>query len=275
MKKAHMTQQHAIRMFLLVVLLFSGIFTASLAPAEGFYLYGSAESFEWREFADSGARAVKESGPVFGIGLDYSHEFEDRIIVSPKGEIFFGNVDYDGQTQAGEPVTSRVGYFGFTFDGDLSMRFKVTKRFFLEPFGCLGLRWWLRDIKDGTTSSGTVASGYTEAWTTLYGRLGAKGGIDVSKQTQLFFEAGVKLPFYNANTAYLSNAGLGPDITLHPGLQASFFAEAGATISRVRASLFYDSLWFSRSPDVVNGAYIYWQPQSTMDAYGVKVGVIF
>jgi len=275
MKKAHMTQYHAIRMFLLVVIFFSGLFPASFAAAEGFYLYGAVESFAWKEFADSGARAVRESGPLFGIGLAYSHEFEDRITVSPKGEFFLGSVDYDGQTQAGEPVKSTVGYLGFTFDGDLSMKFKVTQSFFLEPFGGLGLRWWIRDIKNGTTSSGTVASGYTEGWITLYGRFGARGGVDVTRQTLLFFEAGVKLPFYNANTAYLSDAGLGPDVTLHPGLQASFFAEAGARISRVRASLFYDGLRFSRSTDVVSGAYIYWQPQSSMDIYGVKVGVVF
>ncbi len=220
---------------------------------------------------------MKESGPLFGVGLAYSHEFEDRITVTPKGEIFFGSVDYDGHTQPplSESVKSTVGYFGFSFDGDLSMKFNVTQRFFLEPFGGLGLRWWIRDIKNGTTSTGTAVAGYTETWTTLYGRFGARGGLDVTRQTLLFFEAGVKVPFYNANTAYLSDAGLGPDVTLHPGLQASFFAEAGTKISSVRASLFYDSLRFSRSPDVVSGAFIYWQPQSTMDIYGVKVGVVF
>ena len=262
-------------MFLLVVIFFSGTCTASFASSEGLYLYGEVESFTWKEFVDSGARAVRESGPLFGIGLDFSHEFESRIIFSPKGEIFFGDVDYDGHTQAGEPVTSNVGYLGFTLDGDLSMKFKVSQRCYLEPFGGLGLRWWVRDIKDGTTSSGAIASGYTEEWATVYGRLGARGGIDVSKRTLLFLEAGVKLPFYNENTAYLSNAGLGPNITLHPGLQASFFAEAGTKMGMFRASLFYDSLRFSRSADVVSGAYIYWQPQSTMDIYGVKAGVVF
>ncbi len=275
MKKREMIQCHSVRMVLPVVICLVVLFHASFAAAEGFYLYGAVESFAWKEFADSGERVVKESGPLFGIGLAYSHEFEDRITVSPKGEFFFGSVDYDGQTQTGVPVTSSVGYFGFTFDGDISMKFKVTQRFFLEPFGGAGLRLWIRDIKNGTTSTGAVASGYTERWITLYGRLGARGGIDVSKQTTMFFEAGVKLPFFNENTAYLSDAGLGSDVTLHPGRQASFFAEAGTKVSRVRASLFYDSLRFSKSAGVVSGAFVFWQPQSTMDVYGVKVGVVF
>jgi hypothetical protein len=275
MKKAGMIHYHSLRMLLLVVIFLFGPSHASLAAAGEFTLYGAVESFAWKEFDDSGARVVKESGPLFGIGLAYSHEFEDRITVTPKGEIFFGSVDYDGQTQTGVPVMSTVGYFGFTFDGDLSMKFNVTQRFSLEPFGGLGLRWWIRDIEDGTTSTGAVASGYTEGWTTLYGRLGVRGGIDVSQQTVMFFEAGVKLPFFNENTAYLSDAGLGPDVTMHPGRQASFFAEAGTKISRVKASLFYDSMRFSKSAGVVSGAYVYWQPKSTADVYGIKVGVVF
>jgi hypothetical protein len=274
MKKAGMIQYHSLRILLLVVICLFGLSRVSLA-ADDFYLYGTVESFVWKEFADNGSRVVKESGPLIGIGLAYSHEFEDRITFTPKGEIFFGSVDYDGQTQVGVPVTSTVDYFGFKFDGDLSIKYKVTQRFSLEPFGGLGLRWWIRDIKDGTTSTGAVASGYTEAWTTLYGRLGVRGGIDVSTQMMMFLETGVMLPFFNENTAYLSDAGLGPDVTIHPGRQASFFAEAGLKISRVKASLFYDSMKFSRSANVVSGANIYWQPQSTADIYGVKVGVVF
>jgi hypothetical protein len=274
MKKAGMIQYHSLRTLLLVVMCLFGPFRASLAANE-FYLYGTAESFAWKEFADNGPRVVKESGPLFGIGLAYSHEFEDRITFTPKGEIFFGSVDYDGQTQMGVPVTSTVDYFGLKFDGDLGIRFKVTQRLSLEPFGGLGLRWWIRDIRDGTTSTGAVASGYTEAWTTVYGRLGVRGGIDMSPQMMMFLEAGVMLPIFNQNTAYLSNAGLGPDITVHPGRQASLFAEAGTKISRVRASLFYDSMRFSRSANVASGANIYWQPESTADIYGVKVGVVF
>ncbi|HEX9137725.1 MAG TPA: hypothetical protein VF905_12380, partial [Nitrospirota bacterium] len=65
------------------------------------------------------------------------------------------------------------------------------------------------------------------------------------------------------------------DVTIHPGRQASFFAEAGTKISRIKASLFYDSMRFSRSANVASGANIYWQPQSTAVIYGVKVGVVF
>ena len=263
------------QLFLAVFVVFE-ISHVSVAAAEGFYLYGVLESFTWREFDDSGAQLVRESGPLFGIGLAYSHEFENKLKLTPKGEFFFGSVDYDGQTQTGEPVTSTVGYFGLTLEGDLGRKFKVSQSFSLEPFGGLGLRWWLRDIKNGKTSTGATASGYTEGWTTFYGRLGVRSVIDYSGGTQLFAEAGLKLPFYNANTAYLSDAGLGPDVTLHPGNSPSSFAEVGMQINKFKASIFYDGMRFSKSAvvDIGGGLGVY-QPKSTADIYGVKIGASF
>ncbi|HUI67743.1 MAG TPA: hypothetical protein VL087_06005 [Nitrospirota bacterium] len=282
MQKASIVRRRSLALLFLAVFVVFEISHVSVAAAEGFYLYGVAESFTWKEFDDSGARVVKESGPLFGIGIAYSHEFEDQLTFTPKGEIFFGSVDYDGQTQTGEPLTTTVGYFGLTLDGDIGRKFKVSQSFSLEPFGGLGLRWWLRDIKNGTTSTGAISQGYMEGWTTLYGRLGVRGGIDVSKQTMMFFEGGVKLPFYNENTAYWSNIG-GQDLTFHPGKQSSPFAEIGMKVNRVKASLFYDSMRFTKSnviTDVITTSeaviiHQYWQPKSTADIYGVKIGASF
>ena len=92
----------------------------------------------------------------------------------------------------------------------------------------------------------------------------------------MFAEAGVKLPVYNENTAYVSSINYGPDITLHPGKQASYFAEIGIKLSRFQASVFYDGLKFSRSSAVSNGVIVgAYQPKSTADIYGVKIGASF
>jgi hypothetical protein len=276
MQKAGMIRCHSLARFFLAVFVVFDISHVALAAAEGFYLYGVIESFTWQEFDDSDARLVKESGPLFGIGLAYSHEFEDKLTLTQKGEIFIGSVDYDGQTQTGEPVTSNVGYFGLTLEGDLGRKFKVSRSISLEPFGGLGLRWWLRDIKDGTTSTGATAYGYTEGWSTFYGRLGVRGVVDYPGGTQLFAEAGLKLPLYNENTAYLSDAGLGSDVTLHPGKSTSSFAEAGVQIDKFKAIIFYDGMRFSKSAvvDIGGGLGVY-QPKSTADIYGVKIGSSF
>ena len=59
MKKAGMIQYHSLRILLLVVICLFGPSRASRA-ADDFYLYGTVESFVWKEFADNGSRVVKE-----------------------------------------------------------------------------------------------------------------------------------------------------------------------------------------------------------------------
>jgi hypothetical protein len=148
-------------------------------------------------------------------------------------------------------------------------------RSFVEPFGGIGFRAWTRDLHDGTTSSGTVAYGYTEEWITLHARIGLRAGADLSEKTSLFAEAGLKLPFYNVNNVYLGSGSNGPDITLWPGLKSSVVAEAGMKFRHFKGSVFYDGMRFSQSDrERVSGGYVI-QPVSVADIYGLKLGAAF
>jgi hypothetical protein len=242
-------------------------------------VYMAVDSYVWKEFEDDGSLLLKESGELFGIGFTYQHEFSNHMTLRPTAEIFGGSVDYDGQTQAGIAATSTVDYFGLKLEGDVGVKFRMAERFFLEPFGGLGLRLWTRDINDGKTASGATTYGYREGWVTWHARLGLRGGVDISPKSRLFAEAGMKLPIYNENTAYLAEKGIGPDVTMHPGKESSFFAETGLQASWFRGSLFYEGMRFSKSSEVTttDGSFIYttWQPRSEADIYGLKLGVVF
>ncbi len=269
----------ALRRSWMTAFVFVVLCSGSMAGREAFAgeadIYAALDSFVWKEFGDGGSRLLKESGTLAGVGFAYWKEFTNHMTLNPRVEIFGGNVDYDGSTQSGTPVATTVDYFGAKLEGDLGRKFRMAEPFFLEPFGGLGFRAWIRDIKDATTSTGTVAYGYTEEWITLHVRVGLRGGMDISQTTRLFVEGGVKLPIYNENTAYLSSEGLGPDVTMHPGRQPSFFAEAGTRISHFMGSVFYDGLRFSRSDNVaVSGGFAY-QPKSAADIFGLKLGVAF
>lgn len=278
-----MKRSRTVRFFSLMVMTVVALagFSAADVPtavAGEANVYLAVDGFTWKEF-DNGDRAVKESGTLFGVGLTYLEEFENHMTLKPTAEIFGGTVDYDGQAcdlfGTCQPATSKVDYFGIKLEGDVGRRFRSARSSFIEPFGGLGLRAWTRDINNGTAAGGSVTSGYTEDWITLHARLGVRGGVDFSSQKQVFAEVGVKLPLYNENTAYISDIGYGPDVTLHPGKQASFFAETGIKLSSVKASVFYDGLRFSQSSTVSNGVIAAYQPKSTMDIYGVKLGVVF
>jgi autotransporter-like protein len=237
-------------------------------------VYAAVDSFVWKEFID-GTRLLKESGTLTGLGVSFRKDFADRLVLDASAEIFGGRVGYDGGTQSGVPATSTVDYLGLKLKGDAGKRFSVAGPFTLEPFAGLGYRTWRRGIRNGTTPSGQQVQGYTEQWTTLYARLGARGGMDIPQARSVFLEVGAKLPLYNENTAYFSREGVGPNVTMHPGWDWSLFAEAGIRMDRIKASVFYDGMRFARSADVaVPGGRIF-QPRSTADIYGVKLGVLF
>jgi hypothetical protein len=240
-------------------------------------VYITPQSFTWREFVD-GQRVVKESGYQFGVGFTYPF-IHNALAFTPRVELFGGTVDYDGQAcddfNNCQPATADVDYFGLKLEAELGASFRSARGHFIEPFGGLGMRAWSRDLVNATAADGSSVAGYTEHWLSFYGRVGVRGGIGIGAKKQVFLEAGAKLPFYNQNTAYVSDIGLGADLTLHPGEKVSFFSEAGIRISRFQASLFYDSFRFPQSPTKSNGVIVAYQPESEMDLYGFKAGWIF
>lgn len=256
-----------------------GSFRAPEVFADESAVYLAVDSFSWKEFNGDGSRLLKESGTLTGAGFIYRKEFESHVTVRPLVELFGGKVDYDGHacrlSGSCQPSTSDVDYFGIKLEGDIGRIFRPEESFSLEPFGGLGLRVWTRDIKNGSAADGSATAGYREEWVVFHARFGLRGDLDLSSRKRLFAEAGVKLPLYNENTAKVSGIGLGPDITLHPGKQASFFAETGITVKKFTASVFYEGLRFSQSSTVNNGVIAAYQPRSTANIYGVKLGFVF
>lgn len=252
-----------------------GCMAAGAAHSAEIDVHGTVASFVWKEFIDS-ERLLKESGVLTGVGVSFRDEYPDRLILDGSADIFGGRVGYAGGTQTGVPTTSTVDYFGLNLKGDVGRSFPTAQTISLEPFAGLGFRTWLRHIHNGITPAGQPVQGYTEQWMTLYARLGARSDFDISQGKRVFAAAGVKLPLYNENTAYLSREGIGPDVTMHPGWDWSVFAEAGLKMDLVKVAVFYDGLRFARSPDVaVRQGLFFYQPRSTADIYGVSVGVLF
>jgi hypothetical protein len=255
-------------------LLYSIIAFSPAAFAGEMSVYLKVDDYRWSEY-NNGVRLLQESGILVGPGFSYWKEFSNHVTLKPLAELFVGNVDYDGATQNGSPVTTKVGYAGVKMQCDAGRKFGVGEKSFLEPFGGLGLRAWSRDLQDSTTSSGTAATGYKEVWISAYTRVGVRGGLPISEETRFFAEGGVKLPFYNKNSVYFNDGNNNPDFTLYPGLQSSLFGEAGVTFHHFKASVSYDGLRFSRSHNVNTSIGSAYQPRSSGDLLGLKLGASF
>jgi hypothetical protein len=245
-------------------------------------VYAVTESFTWREFDDFGGQLLKESGPRYGVGVAYSHEFPNHLTLRPRLEFNGGSVDYDGYTNGVPPaaVSTTTDYFGVKFEFDLSGRFRPSEGFVLEPFAGFGVRSWARRINDSIAADGSLALGYTEGWTTFNGRLGLRGEQAFGKGKNLFLLVGVKLPVYTSN--YINDSNVSYEaLTLKPGNEPSFFAEAGVKLNVFKISAYYDSMRFKKSPVVVTydpflGAFIgFLQPKSESDMIGLRIGASF
>ena len=284
--------QFAVCLGILLAFCFSVGAASSFAAGSGYFdVYAALDAFTWKEFSGHD-RLLKENGALGGVGFAYHGLIGEggvALTLTPRIEIFTGEVDYDGQAcdTAGNcfPSITDTGYLGTKLEFDLGGRFG--KGFVIEPFGGLGIRSWLRDIQDTVaynpfSGSAVAVSGYTEDWTAIYLRLGLRGDIEFSQASNMFFEAVAKVPVYNENVAYLSDVAFYyEDVTLKPGKQVSFFAELGFRRNAFKISGFYESLRFPESDHVIEynpffGAFIEsWQPESDADIFGVRIGASF
>lgn len=250
--------------------------TPAFAGVEEWYLYPSFQYFTWEEFS-GGRRLLKEDGPQFGVGGGVRFDlYRKSLLLKVNGEMFGGEVDYDGQTQSGQPVKTDVIYFGTKLESDIGWRIPLAAGS-VEPFAGLGYRWWLRSIQDSTAfqPDGTPfpVGGYTEVWHTLYTRLGLRGNLAVDSDLSLFAEGGGKYPFLNRNMVDFPGAG---HVTIEPEPRWSAFAEIGARYGRFRPTLFYEGFRFGQSPAVpIGGGLALLQPQSDSDIFGINFGWAF
>ena len=242
---------------------------ASAASLEELTPYLSVQQYTWEEF-NNGRRLLKESGQLVSGGILVGVSTDFSMTLRAKAELFGGMVDYDGETQAPNPlpVETEVNYFGVRNEVDFGYRAPLGD-LRVEPFAGLGYRWWLRDLEDSTASTGQRVSGYTENWLTGYGRLGARGSYQTTAQLSLFAEGGALYPFYTGNTVDFVGSG---KTTFRPRGRVSGFAEAGAVWRQLRLSFYYEGFRWRESPVKTVGASGFLQPESTSDVFGLSVG---
>ena len=246
-----------------------------------FSVYHSIESFTWREYS-GGSKLLEEEGAIFGVGAAVTYDplktAAGFLTIRGRGELFGGDVDYDGQTQPPNslPVKTDVVYFGTTEELSTGWSFPVGSAL-VEPFAGIGHRWWLRDLQDSTarnTSGASVAvQGYTEQWQTIYSKFGMDVDYRINDQWQLFGELGGKYPFYNTNQVDVTGAGT---LTIRPVGRWSLFGELGARYRKFRMAFFYDSYRTDRSPAVpVSSSLSILQPESREDIVGARFSWCF
>jgi hypothetical protein len=244
------------------------------------------ENFRWEEFDDDGAKLLQESGIRYALSgfLGNTLRAKKDLIYRAEAKLYFGSVDYDGQTQDGVPASSETNYTGYKVEGEVGYRAGISDGAFAwDILGRAGFDSWIRNIDNTTDVTGRAVSGAREHYTMINLKMGT-GPYWQSGQWQARFIAGLKLPFFTNESIRREDSGFDRDITLEPKGRVSPFLNFSNHIRLTDKLLltieaFYDSYRFDASnPEIViRGGEILSvrQPKSTQDNYGVEAGVSF
>jgi hypothetical protein len=236
---------------------------AATAHAE-LTVFAGIEYFNWREDTSP---SVKETGPLLAGGLSWIQDKDKGILFGYRGQVYFGQVNYDGADLfTGQPVSTNVNYFGLLNEGQLRYRFGAGADRHVDAVLAAGADFWRRQFSD---------SDQAEDWAVIYARLGAELGPSAGKPG--FMAAlGLKYPVYTHENANLTDIGFDQNPTLTPGKDWSAYANIGYRFNRHWGVMgYYDSYRFQQSSNVQatrNGTqYFVFQPKSSMDVAGVQV----
>lgn len=229
-------------------------------------VYTFVADYNWREY-DGNSLAGRERGPVYGVGLAgiYRIPGPNPLDLKGKAEGYGASHDFD-TTESNYSATG--GFAGFTLEGDAGVPLRLMGGSTFEPFAGLGYRYWGRQ------------SEFNETWWNFYGKTGARVTHRMAgSPIILFAEGGARMSFSSRVTFDLNSYGYG-DVSVRPGNRVSAFAETGIKFNILKASLFYEGLRFSSSPEHIldsSGNHVVTIRQSHTDAdiIGLRLGVSF
>jgi hypothetical protein len=226
--------------------------------------------FTWTEFGPNGAALLTESGSLLVVGVDPRIAFgpKKRFFVDAGTSSYFGKVDYDGQTQNGDPYKSKTGYFGLELAPTAGYVFSVSRRFQLTPTGGLGFEYWHRDLDDGGPH------GYDEKYTVFRIQAGLRGTYLLNRDVGFYSTLQLKIPVSISESVHLGARGVGQplDVNLSPGISPAILIEGGSTIRGVVDVALYFETWTLTKSNLDKG---FLQPDSTRQIFGIRVGHSF
>lgn len=249
---------------------------APAAPPQQFAVYGFIENYTWEEEIQ-GQRLLKEEGPRFGVGGRFAVPASGAFWLSGRGELYAGEVDYDGALQDGygnlTPYSSKTSYVGVRGTALATTPIQGSDpSIVLWPQIGLGLQSWVRSL-DTEFGDDVGPYGYEETWSSLHAVLGGQLTLTQASGLQLFGTFQLRLPVWNKEVADLSENGGPDDIELEPDEQISFYADAGINNGRLTLSIYGETLEYDASPLDDSGMFL--QPDSSAEVIGGKVGVVF
>lgn len=146
------------------------------------YLGASLLDFTYKEFDDDDILLDREDGFIPGVILGYKQK-RNEVYTDISFSYHATDIKYDGQTQAGDPVTTRSDADIYELQLKAGSYYYTTSSYKYFVYGGLGYRLWQRNIR-----STAVATGIFEEYDWSYLMLGATFPISHSSASKLDFD---------------------------------------------------------------------------------------
>jgi len=224
-----------------------------------------------------------EKGWLPGIYLGWNYNKKNAIYSKIFFEFSFGDVEYDGTTQDGTPLTYSNNNEQYLFRGELNIgyNFAIAKNISLKPYVGYGYRRWSRGEKHITS---TYAS-YNEKYYWHYFPVGITADFAIGDKLLIQPNAGLRFMFHGEMTAYWSELDDGfNDPTFKLGNKMGWYAEIPVTYKFSPTWAIVMKPWYEYSeigksdtePITYYGSlygYAY-EPSSKTKQYGVNLGIV-
>jgi hypothetical protein len=241
------------------------------AVAEDIRFSYGVEHFLWEEFDNSGQKLLDETGLRHVFALQAEKSFFSWWQSDLSGRVILGRVAYDGQNQAGAPVSTDTDYRGYGLELGITYFPGMLPSAASAGAGvrlALGIDDWNRTLLG--------AGGYNEHYTVTAGRVGAVYTVPARWRVEL----GARLPVAASERVDLSAYGYVDDATLNPKGQPSIYLTWHYQLNqRLDVSLKYDGYLFAKSDDdIIYNAfdskyYAVHQPRSEMRTLGLAISL--
>jgi hypothetical protein len=231
-----------------------------------FKIEAGAEYYYWQE-SQGGSKLLDITGPRYVLECSDKRVYPDNWLATVHAKVYYGQVDYHGQTQSGVGVNTFADYYGGELDFGGGKRWVSTKHEQnIDLVGRFVVEYWQRTF--------TGPGGYTEDWLPL----SVKFGVETSPTGNKGWTSalGVKMSVWTFEHVDWSQFGVG-SFNLNPAQRPAGYAELGYQYKHFSLTAYFDSYWFGRSDTDYNGNgfVAVYQPNSWTYSAGLKAGWTF
>ncbi len=252
---------------ILVALSLAAVIAASPARAQ-LAISAGIEYFQWKE--DTAPIEVREDGPMFVLGLDFTQPKDKGLLFAYRGKVYIGKVDYDGALlfAPNVPVDGDTEYKGTAHEVQLRWRLAPERGYWLDVLGSAGVDLWERELSDVQEEDYTIA----------FVRLGVE--LNATGDRGWTFGAGLKYPVWTEEDAHFDDLGFDQNPELEPEGKVMGFFHAGYRFQRHLALIAYlDGFNFGESDPVTvtsgGTSFQFFQPASRQYNWGLKLQYLF